>query len=173
MKTIVPHLSAMVLGAGLLLAGCAQHPARPASATASHPHASPQSPAAASTRSETGESATRATRSGHHAGGAHAASATSVSTEPVALPDNTGIPACDNYLSSYVACHRAAGIYKPDQIQGRYEAMRTSLLRDSENPEIRPQLAARCNSLASQLRQALHGKSCEGGPASPSSDSGD
>jgi hypothetical protein len=43
--------------------------------------------------------------------------------------------------------------------------MRTSLLRDSQNPEIRPQLGARCNSLASQLRQALHGKSCANEPA--------
>jgi hypothetical protein len=28
--------------------------------------------------------------------------------------------------------------------------MRTSLLRDSQNPDIRPQLAARCYSLATQ-----------------------
>lgn len=76
------------------------------------------------------------------------------------LPDHTGIAACDDYLSSYLACHRAAAIYSPEQLPIRYQAMRTSLLRDSKNPDVRPQLAARCNSLATQLRQALHGKSC-------------
>lgn len=173
MKPLVPYLSAMVLGAGLLLAGCANHPARPGASSASHSQTASGSVTAPTTRSEETAGETHARHGAHHAGSGRTSSGTSVSTEAVALPDNTGIPACDNYLSSYVACHRAAGIYKPDQIQGRYEAMRTSLLRDSENPDIRPQLAARCNSLASQLRQALHGKSCEGGPASPSSDSGD
>jgi hypothetical protein len=85
------------------------------------------------------------------------------------LPDSTGIAACDDYLASYVACHRAAAIYQPEQIQGRYEAMRTSLLRDAQDPQIRPQMAARCNALASQLRQALHGKSCESPIATPGS----
>ena len=33
------------------------------------------------------------------------------------LPEHTGIPACDDYLSSYLACHRAAAIYAPDQLQ--------------------------------------------------------
>ena len=50
--------------------------------------------------------------------------------------------------------------------------MSTSLLRDSQDPDIRPQLAARCNSLASQLRQALHGKSCDSAPAATSSQAG-
>ena len=81
------------------------------------------------------------------------------------MPNHTGIAACDDYLSSYPACHRAAGIFAPDQLQSRYEAMRTSLLRDSQNPEIRPELAERCNSLASSLREALHGKSCAANPA--------
>jgi hypothetical protein len=76
------------------------------------------------------------------------------------LPDHTGVAACDDYLSSYLACHKAAAIYTPDQLQPHYEAMRTSLLRDSQNPDIRPQLESRCNSLATQLREALHGKSC-------------
>ncbi len=82
-----------------------------------------------------------------------------------ALPDQTGIAACDDYLSSYLACHRAAGIFAPDQLQSRYEAMRTNLLRDSQNPDVRPQLAERCNSLARSLRDALHGKSCAANPA--------
>lgn len=84
-----------------------------------------------------------------------------------ALPDNTGIPACDDYLSSYMACHRAAGIYAQDQIPAHYQEMRESLLRDSQNPAVRPELGARCTSLAQQLKDALHGKSC--GPTSPAS----
>jgi hypothetical protein len=67
-----------------------------------------------------------------------------------------------------MACHRAAQIFTPEQLPARYQAMRTSLLRDSMNPDIRPQLAERCNSLATQLRQALHGKACAVEPA-PSS----
>ncbi|MDE2155777.1 MAG: hypothetical protein KGJ32_07800 [Xanthomonadaceae bacterium] len=85
------------------------------------------------------------------------------------LPDRTGIAACDDYLSSYIACHRAAGIFTPDQLPERYQTMRNSLLRDSLNPDMRPQLATRCNSLARQLREALHGKSCEVNPAPASS----
>ncbi len=85
------------------------------------------------------------------------------------LPARTGIAACDDYLSSYLACHRAAAIFAPSQLQARYEAMRFNLLRDSMDPQIRPQLAARCNSLATQLRQALHGKSCDVNPAPNSS----
>lgn len=81
------------------------------------------------------------------------------------LSEDTGITACDDYLASYLACHRAAAIFPPNQLQSRYEAMRAGLLRDAKNPDIRPQLAARCNSLASQLRQALHGKPCAETPA--------
>lgn len=90
-------------------------------------------------------------------------------TSPAGPADQTGIVACDDYLSSYLACHRAAGIYSPQQLPLRYEAMRSSLLRDARNPQIRPQLAARCNSLASQLREALHGKSCAVNPDPASS----
>jgi hypothetical protein len=118
------------------------------------------------------------TRSGSTttAGAAPAArSKAAVSNHPAGqpLPANTGIPACDDYLASYVACHRSAAIYAPDQIQPRYEAMRDSLLRDSQDPNIRPQLGARCTSLALQLRDALHGKSCAAvSPATTSSAAG-
>lgn len=161
MKSDHPRLTLALLGAGLLLAGCAGHPARSGTgaptAGAEHPPSAPARP---------GESGSEAPA----AHGTHRA--TPAAERTAKLPENTGVPACDDYLASYVACHRAAGIYKPDQIQDRYEAMRTSLLRDSQNPDIRPQLAARCNSLASQLRQALHGKACEGAPAAPSSQAG-
>lgn len=149
----MPTLSRLTLAAtiaGLLLAGCAQHPAtRTTTATT------------VTTRSSNG------TMHQEHAAAVNSSrkSTRSTTASDANLPDNTGIPACDDYLSSYLACHRAAAIYAPDQLQSRYEAMRTSLLRDSQNPDIRPQLAARCNSLATQLRQALHGKSCAEAPA--------
>lgn len=148
----MPTLSRLTLAtmvAGLLLAGCAEHPA---------------------TRTTTTTTATTGSNSGamhrEHAAAVNSRkTASNTAASNANLPDNTGIPACDDYLSSYLACHRAAAIYAPDQLQSRYEAMRTSLLRDSQNPDIRPQLAARCNSLATQLRQALHGKSCAEAPA--------
>jgi hypothetical protein len=147
---MMPALSRLTLVSmlgGLLLAGCAQHPATKTTTTSTTTTPSTSATKAASTP-----------RREH---------AVATSSEPAGEPDlsgNTGIAACDDYLSSYLACHRAAAIYAPDQLQSRYEAMRSSLLRDSKNPDIRPQLAARCNSLASQLRQALHGKSCAGSP---------
>lgn len=158
----LPRLIPILLGAGLLLAGCASHPTQPA--------------AAAGNRQATSESRSQAVAPAGESKGqpraAHGERSAANAAEPASgLPENTGVPACDDYLASYVACHRAAAIYKPDQIQGRYEAMRTSLLRDSQDPKIRPNLAARCNSLASQLREALHGKSCAGSPAAPSSQS--
>lgn len=136
--------------AGLLLTGCADHQTakttRPAATTSSV--AEPNSTTASKADARATTERERTTR------------ATAPSSTTATLPQETGIPACDDYLSSYLACHRAAKIYAPDQLQYRYEAMRTSLLRDSQNPDIRPQLGARCNSLANQLRQALHGKSC-------------
>lgn len=149
--------------AGLLLTGCADHEATRATAprTTTTVHTTTTSPAPSS----------RSTmhRSDTNANSNTSASDSSADMGSSSTPDNTGIAACDDYLSSYLACHRAAKIFAPDQLQARYQAMRTSLLRDSQNPDIRPQLGARCNSLATQLRQALHGKSCASTPAPTSS----
>lgn len=150
----MPTLTRLTLAAtiaGLLLAGCAQHPAT------------------RSTTTTTTTTASGSTTHQEHAAVSSRKTSKSTADSEADLPENTGIAACDDYLSSYLACHRAAAIYAPDQLQSRYEAMRTSLLRDSQNPDIRPQLSARCNSLASQLRQALHGKSCADAPAPASS----
>jgi hypothetical protein len=152
MMPALSRLTLISLFGGLLLAGCA-----PDTATRTTTTSTTASPSAT-----TSASSTKAARTSHRE------RATPTQSEPAAksdLSDNTGITACDDYLASYLACHRAAAIYAPDQLQSRYEAMRSSLLRDSKNPDIRPQLAARCNSLASQLRQALHGKSCAENPA--------
>lgn len=81
------------------------------------------------------------------------------------LPQSTGIAACDDYLASYKGCHLAAHVYAPGQIEAHYQAMRTSLLRDSQDPAIRPQLAARCNALARQLRTVLRDRPCSVEPA--------
>ena len=147
----LPRLSLTCAIAGLLLAGCAHQPK-----TQTTPNAATSS-ATASTAPATQHTHRPATANGH------------ITVQNVDLPDHTGIPACDDYLSSYMACHRAAAIFPPDQLAYRYQQMRTNLLIDSENPDIRPQLAARCNSLASTLRDALHGKSCAVNPASASS----
>ncbi len=72
----------------------------------------------------------------------------------------TGVPACDAYLASYVACHRVAAIFPQDQIQTHYQDMRATLLHDSQDATVRPQLGARCTALTQQLRQVLHGQSC-------------
>jgi hypothetical protein len=93
----------------------------------------------------------------------------SSAAEAPALPDHTGIPACDDYLSSYLACHRAANVFPADQLQNRYETMRTTLLRDSQDPKTRPFQANRCNALASALHDALHGKACDAMPADATS----
>lgn len=154
MQCVLTRLIPLSIAAGLLLAGCAHQPAS---------HANTATTAA---RSETG-----APQASHHGSSHRAPRAVDEGNAPQAaanLPDQTGIPACDDYLSSYMACHRAAQIFTPEQLPARYEAMRTSLLRDSMNPDIRPQLAARCNSLATQLRQALHGKACAVEPAASS-----
>jgi hypothetical protein len=72
----------------------------------------------------------------------------------------TGISPCDAYLDSYLACHRAAGIYPPDALQAHYQAMRSSLLQDANDPRTRPYLANRCMGLQAQLSAALKGRSC-------------
>ncbi|WP_267223893.1 hypothetical protein [Dyella silvae] len=147
-------LLALTLG-GLALAGCSgqssTHPTTPTHTTTAT-SASPSGAASGARAPSTGAAKAPAAPTGK------------------ALPESTGIPACDDYLSSYVACHQAAAIYAPTDIESHYEAMRTSLLRDSQDPTVRPQLGARCTALATQLRQALHGKSCaSGSPASSSS----
>ncbi|MDO1530322.1 hypothetical protein QMK61_15905 [Fulvimonas sp. R45] len=86
---------------------------------------------------------------------------------PTTAPVQTGIPACDAYLASYLACHQAAGIFAPDQLQQRYQAMRDSLLRDARDPDTRPQLPNRCAVLAEGMREALDGKSCGTTPPGP------
>jgi hypothetical protein len=152
MMPALPRLTLTAMIASLIVVGCAHQPApKPA-------------PAPSTTATTTTTSTTTGGSSTHHQ---HRTVAPNghVTVEDVNLPDHTGIPACDDYLASYMACHRAAAIFTPDQLPSRYEEMRTNLLIDSENPDIRPQLAARCNSLSSQLREALHGKSCTENPA--------
>ncbi|QNK02354.1 hypothetical protein [Dyella telluris] len=147
-------LLALVAG-GVILAGCSNKPeTRPSTTTHGSTTAASGSHAATS-----GTSGTTRTRTG---------TVTTSGGKP--LPNSTGIPACDDYLASYVSCHAAAGVYPADQIQSRYEDMRTSLLQDSVDPTTRPQLGARCAALAKQLRATLQGKSC--GPASPAAASG-
>jgi hypothetical protein len=79
----------------------------------------------------------------------------------------TGIPACDSYLDSYVACHRAAGIYPPETLSAHYQVMRDTLLQESSDPHVRPYLANRCQSLSQQLRDTLQSRSCSPAAVTP------
>jgi hypothetical protein len=154
--SVTPRLTILAIAAALVVAGCAhQPPSKTTTVTTTRTTAAPVSTSTSTVQ-----------RAPHRAPAVNASTTSSTAN----LPDSTGIPACDDYLSSYMACHRAANIFAPGQLQSRYNAMRTSLLRDSQDPDIRPQLAARCNSLASQLRDALRGKSCDtnAAPASTS-----
>ncbi|WEN14387.1 hypothetical protein PY254_14260 [Rhodanobacter sp. AS-Z3] len=72
----------------------------------------------------------------------------------------TGIAACDAYLSSYLACHRTAGLFPPAQLQSHYQSMRDSLLQESGDSRVRPHLEARCLVLSSQLLDVLQGRPC-------------
>jgi hypothetical protein len=138
----------------LALAACADHKPKPA--TTQTVTAAPGS----ATRSRTATTSVTSVPAGK---------TTKSGTTPAAasgpLPDSTGIAACDEYLASYKSCHLAAGVFARDQIEPRYEMMRTSLLRQSQDPDMRDQLQNRCVSLASQLKDALHGKSCADTPA--------
>lgn len=136
------HLLMSILPFAMLAAGCAQH-------GTTKPAASPSSE----------------TPTTHQA----VPSSTSSQSSAAALPDKTGIPACDDYLASYKGCHRAAGIYAPDTIDEHYRKIRDTLLRESQDPSKRSVLAARCVSMTKMLKDALHGKSCEPAPSAGAS----
>jgi hypothetical protein len=143
-------LLALVAG-GVILAGCSSKP---------------------ETRPGTTTQATTVSQQGSHTAGAGTTTSkprtgTVTTSGGSPLPNSTGIPACDDYLASYMSCHAAAGVYAPDQLQSRYQDMRTSLLQDSVDPNKRPLMGARCTALAKQMRETLKGKSCA--PVSPAS----
>lgn len=135
---------------GVLLAGCASHPHRQNSATpAAKPAPRQTRPAPLIPRNETG---------------------TPPSEQLPPAPDGlVGVASCDQYLSTYKACHRTAGIFARGQIDARYQLMRDSLLRDARDPVKRATLGQRCRALSSQLQEALHGRSCNAAPASAAS----
>ena len=141
-----------LLAGALAIVACSDHNTKPATTT-SRTVTTTATPAAGSTKSTTGTTSTT-TRT-----------TTRTTTKDAALPESTGIASCDEYLASYKSCHLAAGIYARDQIDGRYDMMRTSLLKQSQDPDMRDQLGNRCTSLATQLKEALHGKSCADVPA--------
>lgn len=139
----------LFLAGSLLLAGCASQPQKPehapvpVNATPSPAHPAPP------TSNETGTPPDEQL--------------------PPAPNGMVGVPSCDQYLSTYKACHRAAGIFAPSQIETRYALMRNSLLRDARDPVKRTALDQRCRALSAQLQEALHGKSCNVAPASSAS----
>jgi len=72
----------------------------------------------------------------------------------------TGIAACDSYLDSYLACHRAAGTYPENTLQTHFQTMRDTLLQEAGDPSVRPYLANRCLVLTQQLQASLQGRTC-------------
>lgn len=116
-----------------VLAGCASHPQRAPSSTNAVPQPAPVMPRTGTAPNE---------------------------QLPPAPGGMVGVATCDEYLSSYKACHRAARIFASGQVDTRYEQMRDGLLRDARDPVKRTALDQRCRALSRQLQQALHGKSC-------------
>ncbi|URL57325.1 hypothetical protein IM816_11820 [Luteibacter flocculans] len=146
------RLVPLLIGA-LTLAACSDHKTKPAAEPTRTVSSSSTSTTTGSTKPRTATTSTTTTKS------------TRSAAAQGALPESTGIASCDEYLASYKSCHLAAGIYARDQIDSRYDMMRTSLLRQSQDPDMRDQLGNRCTSLATQLKEALHGKSCADVPA--------
>lgn len=131
----------------LALSGCASHPQR--AQPAKNPGPPPSRAAQPAQANPTG---------------------TAPDEELPPAPDGMiGVASCDQYLSTYKACHRAAGIFAPGQLEARYQSMRNGLLRDARDPVKRAALDQRCQALARQLQDALHGKSCNAAPGSSSS----
>ena len=91
--------------------------------------------------------------------------ATRPAPTPAAIPVVTGVASCDAYLASYLACHRAAGIFPAEQLSAHYQAMHDSLLAAAHDPQAKPYLDARCRGLANQLQASLQGRSCDAPPA--------
>ncbi|WP_448097054.1 hypothetical protein [Luteibacter yeojuensis] len=153
MNRFTTRLAPLLIGA-LALAACSDNKTKP-EPTTTRTVSSTTTASGGTKATSSSTTATTAPKSGARTGGGKQAP----------LPDNTGIASCDEYLASYKSCHLAAGIYARDQIESRYELMRTSLLRQSQDADMRDQLSNRCTSLANQLKEALHGKSCADVPA--------
>lgn len=154
--TIRPVSRIAPLAIGLaVLAACSDHNTRGTTTSTRTVESTSTTRAASGHAESTRSSSTAATST----------STRTTKTKEAPLPDSTGIAACDEYLASYKSCHLAAGVFPRDQIDNRYDMMRTSLLRQSQDPDMRDQLGARCTSLASQLKDVLKGKSCADVPA--------
>jgi hypothetical protein len=151
MPTILNRLAPLALCA-LALAACSDNKPKPTTT-----QTVTAAPATTGSKSKTATTSVTSVPSSKGSGTA--------ATKSGPLPSSTGIAACDEYLASYKSCHLAAGVFARDQIEPRYEMMRDSLLRQSQDPDMRDQLQNRCTSLASQLKDALHGKSCADTPA--------
>jgi hypothetical protein len=83
------------------------------------------------------------------------------------LPETTGVKACDDYLSSYVACHLTLGALEPTTVEDRYQKLRLSLLEDSLDPTAADALAQRCSTLTDTMKDALAGRDCDEIPVEP------
>jgi len=85
------------------------------------------------------------------------------STTTIVTPANdelVGVPACDDFLASYKACHMVIGTYAPDILDKRYMELRNTFVSQSHDPAVSGTLEARCNGLIAQRDEALAGRAC-------------
>jgi len=157
MKTFKPFAAALAAGVAVgLLAGCANEPMRAEPVATAPARVSPPPPAKTVAPAKSTAPVRHQPR-----------------VEPGVPADAiTGVTACDDYLASYLGCHRVIGTYEPDALQERYDMLRASLLEEARNPEKIPGLEARCNGLAAMMKDALNGRACAGPVLTESGDTG-
>lgn len=143
MRTASPGFAALAAACALALAGCASTDTREEYAEEPAPVAEPE--VAAEPAPPPKPARTRP-----------------ISPDPAPGEANeiVGVPACDDFLSTYKACHTVIGAYDAVTLERRYEEMRNALISQSRDPNIAPDLEARCAGLATQRDEALRGRAC-------------
>jgi hypothetical protein len=143
MRTASPRFAALAAACALALAGCASTDTKDEYAEEPAPVAEPEVVAEPAPAPEP------------------------VRTRPVpATPapgesqEIVGVQACDDFLATYKACHTVIGAYDAVTLERRYEEMRSALIKQSRDPDIAPDLEARCAGLATQRDEALRGRAC-------------
>lgn len=72
----------------------------------------------------------------------------------------TGVPICDRYLASFRQCQSTIGQNTPQQIDQRYERIRSALMRKSGTPEGRAEISKSCKVLERAMQAGLGERKC-------------
>lgn len=72
----------------------------------------------------------------------------------------TGVAVCDEYLASYLDCHRVIGATDPASTGQRLETLRASWQSLARDPDQRESLVAQCQNLTDLMKDALDGREC-------------